>query len=306
MKTDLISPRLKDARNTIVLFRFATALLDAIIIFSLFAILLLVFRKDVLLAIVPTAIYLTIRSFVVVHNARAVEKVTQKYPSLDERLQTAYDNRRESSLLAERLIADVSKRLDEMHSSSFLERREFSVRIFAAIFLVFAMLTINFLYLSSFDADFSGAFFRRGGPVSGDSSGGGDESMDTGAGKEWESSQYSNKKEKNKVGAEAGGQAPGFNVGPIPGTGGGAGQSDNNDIYGAPSSARVEGRNVRMEVHPEYGGEVEIQDELSAQGERKFQLPDEVEAARTPEQEPVEYEEVIRKYFEKLSSDEGK
>ena len=104
----------------------------------------------------------------------------------------------------------------------------------------------------------------------------------------------------------SGGSVPGFNEGPLEGSGGGAGEEDNKDIYGAPSSARLEGRDVKMEVHPEYGGEVEIRDVEEQAASKSFKMPEEIQSAGTPEQEPVEYEEIIKKYFEKLSQEEGK
>jgi len=60
-----------------------------------------------------------------------------------------------------------------------------------------------------------------------------------------------------------------------------------------------------MEVHPEYGGEVDIEDTRKPSDTRPFSGVDTVDtAASDRSQDPVEYEEVIRNYFQKLS-DEG-
>jgi hypothetical protein len=103
-----------------------------------------------------------------------------------------------------------------------------------------------------------------------------------------------------------GGKTPGYNEGPLPGEGGGVGTKGNKNIYAAPTTAKIEGQNVDMEVHPEYGGQINIEDtEQKEQANTNFQVPDAVEAARNPEQEAVEYADMIKTYFQKLSSEAG-
>jgi hypothetical protein len=131
--------------------------------------------------------------------------------------------------------------------------------------------------------------------------------MSMGGGKEWERGNHSNKKEAEKIGGAYGGKAPGFSEGPLAGTGGGTGENDNQNLYGAPTSARIEGQNVKMEVHPEYGGEVDIEDTRKPSDTRPFNPLESVDSAASDRsQDPVEYEEVIRSYFEKLSLEGGK
>ncbi|MCG2782806.1 MAG: hypothetical protein L6243_04380, partial [Candidatus Altiarchaeales archaeon] len=116
----------------------------------------------------------------------------------------------------------------------------------------------------------------------------------------WASSNYSNEEEQERLGGKAGGQQPGINEGPTPGQGGGTGYTGEQDIFGDPSSAKIGGENVNIEIHPEYGGEIEIKDvgEDSLESD-EFSLSS-VQGSKAPEEEPLKYEQIIKNYFEKL------
>lgn len=305
---DLITPRLEEIKRVISKLKLFTIVLDSIIVFILSSIFFVLFGIEIILAIIPSLIYLILKSISVVRDSRdrnvTEKKITQKYPSLDERLQTAYDNRERSNLIVDKLISGVSQRMDNICCSSFVESKKISLKVFVTIFLLFTLLTINFFHIRELGLDFQKDLSKFI-----------DTSLSTstendkgflGNGGEWERGEESSKNEREKIGGESGGEIPGFSEGPIPGMGGGAGETPSSDIYGAPSSARIEGQDIEMEVHPEYGGETEIKDVNEEINADKFKLPEEIKASSTPEQEPVEYEEIIRKYFEKLSQEEGK
>lgn len=54
-----------------------------------------------------------------------------------------------------------------------------------------------------------------------------------------------------------------------------------------------------MEMHPEYGGEIEIKEERIKSPSEEFSL-EEAKGARGPQKDPVKYKEIIKRYFEKL------
>ena len=305
---DLITPRLEEVRKVVSKLKLFTLALDSIIVFILSSIFFVLFGIEPVLAIIPSLIYFILRSISVVRDGRdrnVIEKrITQRYPSLDERLQTAYDNRERSNLIINRLISDVSQRMDNISYSSFVESKNISLKVFMIIFLLFALLTINFFHIREVSLNFQkdlSKFIDTALSTSTENDKGFFGNRD-----EWEMSKESSKNEQEKIGGESGGKIPGFSEGPIPGMGGGAGETPGGDIYGAPSSARIEGQDIEMEVHPEYGGEIDIKDVNEEVNAVEFKLPEEIKSSYIPEQEPIEYEEIIRRYFEKLSCEEVK
>ena len=305
---DLITPRLEEVRKVVSKLKLFTIVLDSIIVFILSSIFFVLFGIEPVLAIIPSLIYFILRSISVVRDGRdrnVIEKrITQRYPSLDERLQTAYDNRERSNLIINRLISDVSQRMDNISYSSFVESKNISLKVFIIIFLLFALLTINFFHIREVSLNFQkdlSKFIDTALSTSTENDKG-----FFGDGDEWEMSKGNSKNEQKKIGGESGGKIPGFSEGPIPGMGGGAGETPGGDIYGAPSSARIEGQDIEMEVHPEYGGEIDIKDVNEEVNAVEFKLPEEIKSSYIPEQEPIEYEEIIRRYFEKLSCEEVK
>lgn len=305
---DLITPRLEEVRRVISRLKLFTLILDSLIVFILSSIFFVLFGIEIILAIIPSLIYFILRSISVVRDGRDMnvieKKITQRYPSLDERLQTAYDNRERSNLIINRLISGVSERMDNISYSSFVEGKNISLKVFIIIFLLFALLTINFFHIREVSLNFQKDLSKFI-----------DTSLSTstendkgflGNGGEWERGKESSEYEQEKIGGESGGRIPGFSEGPIPGMGSGVGETPSSDIYGAPSSARIEGQDIEMEVHPEYGGEIEIRDVNEEVNTGEFKLPEEIKASSAPEQEPVKYEEIIRKYFERLSQEEEK
>ena len=309
---DLITPKIKAARRVMLLLKFFMVILDSLIIFALSSIVFTYIRKPIVYDFVPTAfvpagVYFLIRTIAIAATIKPVQQIAWKYPVLNERLQTAIDNKNASNVIVDRLLMDVSAKLEMMSTSLFFETQSVSLRLIAVLILLPLSFSANIYII---DQQPFQNFLSKGigGLPFGDLFGGGNgnDIMEVGGGKDYEPGTHENKKENRKIGGLSGGMVPGFNEGPLEGEGGGTGTDANKDIYGAPSSAQIEGRDVKMEVHPEYGGEVEIRDVGDEAAARSFTMPDEIRSAGSPEQEPVEYEEVIKRYFEKLSTEGGK
>jgi len=252
---DPINSRIRDARFEIAKIKTFSVILESITIFTICAIALSLTSLNIYIGILPAFAYFMLRLAGIIHNRRVVDTIVVKYPDLNERLQTAYDNRRESNLIVNRLIADVSSRMDNMRSSAFISWKGVYTRVFVTVVLLFVLLSVHLVEIQAAGIHIKTSIER----VLNDISGNGDESgegdtMTMGGGKEWERGNHSNKKETEKIGGAYGGKAPGFSEGPLAGTGGGTGENENQNLYGAPTSARIEGQNVKMEVHPEYGG----------------------------------------------------
>ena len=309
---DPINSRVTDARFEIIKIRTFSVILEAIIIFTLCALALSLTVSltgmTIWLAFMPAFAYFMLKFAVIIRDRRTISSIVLKYPALDERLQTAYDNRKEHNVLVERLILDVSKRLDDLHSSAFMSGKGVFMRVFVIVILLFSLLSVHLVEIQEaglhFTTDLQKTInvFTNGGD-----DGTGQDHMSSGKDKPYNQSQYGNKKETEKVGGGPGGKAPGFSEGPLAGQGGGTGESDTQNLYGAPTSARIEGQNVKMEVHPEYGGEVDIEDQSKPSDTRPFSGVDNPDSAASDRsQDPVEYEEVIKAYFDKLSSEDRK
>ncbi len=273
-------------------------LINSVILFLLFATVFTLFGIDLRLVVIIPLFYLPVALIWKKMRTDTINLVTQEYPTLDERLQTAYDNKDRDNFIMRRLNNDVSRRMDDVCCSSFTNVKKLTSRTIFAVILAFVFLSINFINLSQilpFGDEFLGELNTVGEALGiniGLSS-----PSEPGA---WESSNYSNEEEQERLGGRAGGQQPGINEGPVPGQGGGTGYTGEQDIFGNPSSAKIEGENVNIEIHPEYGGEIEIKDvgDDSLESD-EFSLSG-VQGSRAPEEEPLKYEQIIKNYFEKL------
>jgi len=303
----IISLRLSETRRAIILLQFFKLLLDSLVVFAFLYIPYIFFDFNINFLVIPTAVFFIIKLIKIMTDSHISEKIVKKYPSLDERLQTAFDNQLKPNLITDKLIAYVASEMSSISYSAFFGAGRITLSVISVTILLFAAPTVIkykeavVSLPKTISNQFNDYFFP------GNDNGGGSDTMSMGGGKEWERGNHSNKKETEKIGGAYGGKAPGFSEGPLAGTGGGTGETDNQNLYGAPTSARIEGQNVKMEVHPEYGGEVDIEDTRKPSDTRSFNPLESVDSAASDRsQDPVEYEEVIRSYFKKLSSEGGK
>jgi len=307
---DLILENLDEVVKFSIKIRIFRIILNAIIVSLLFAILLRLFAIHAIISIffgilyfILSLIYLSLRASL--YRNDAIHLIVDRYPSMNERLQAAYDNIKKSNIIVDSLRSDVLKRFKKMYCSSFLDMGPIITRVFLSVILIFILLSINFIHFEGFAAN----SIPHGENILGDiinSIGFGNKRIDNTRNiEEFVSENFTTREriEEDSIGGESGGQLPGISEGPIPGMGGGVGYEENPDIFGEPSSARIHGDNINMEIHPEYGGEIEIEDvEVEKRKLNRFEERLMGKSAEIPEQEPPEYSEIIRKYFQSLQN----
>jgi hypothetical protein len=233
-----------------------------------------------------------------------VRMLEGKYDRLDERLETALEYKGARNIIVEDLTLDVARRMDAVEASAFFNMGDLSKRVWTVIIFCFLFLTLTVLNLRSATFDsinhlLDSASLRD--TVDKMLGGNGTSGFDRFTGQRWEESNYSNDKDKNKLGAQSGGKQPGINEGPLPGTGSGTGADAKNDIFGKASSASIAGKDVDFRLHPEYGGEIEIRQTGGGNQPNQFNL-DQVASVDECQDCVVgpENEEVVRRYFEKI------
>lgn len=277
-------------------------LVDSMVVFLAFAVVLTVFGANVLYGLAPALVYLLASFFRSAMRSDIIGTVEDRNIELRERLKTAYQNREKSNIIVQHLLSDVSKDVDKVESSVFLDSRRVSYRVALSIALVFLMLLVTVIDLrgllsNTFDLDDLSSMLRyalkeRG--IEYEKIAGGED--------RWEGSNLTTEKEKEKMGAEPGGERPGFHMGPIPGGGGGVGSDDASEVYGKASSAVIEGEKVELRLRPDYGGDTEIKDDNRDAAAKILEKPVSVESAETCEECAIgpEHEDLVRRYFEKI------
>ncbi len=128
---------MREVRSEIFMIRMFSAFLESIIIFLFCAIIFSLKSIPLGFGIMPTVVYFIIQFATAITDKSTINRVVIKYPDLDEKLQTAYENEKTPNVSAERLIAEVSQKLDEMHSSDFINVRGILTRISVIVFLLF-------------------------------------------------------------------------------------------------------------------------------------------------------------------------
>jgi hypothetical protein len=203
-----------------------------------------------------------------------VRSIEKGNPALRERLSAAYDNRSKENLVVRELVKEVAYDLENVNTGAFLDRGRTNAYVVASIIIVFILLSLLF-------AGFEG--LNLGGLMGG-SGGSGGSSQGKGSG----------------GGGGGGGQA-GESESSQEET---VGQGSSQNIYGDSSIARIEGQELELEIHPEYG-ETEGFD-MGGDGEGISGMEGYVQATAAEtygENLPVELEGSIRRYFEKLTED---
>ncbi|MFH1125518.1 MAG: hypothetical protein V1703_00190 [Candidatus Altiarchaeota archaeon] len=276
--------------------------MNAIVCFLFFAVIMTIAHWSIYLSLIPTVLYVVIALSKRALQSDVVGTIEKKTGRLQERLKTAYDNKNKENIIVSSLISDVSGEMDNMEASSFMNQRRVSYKVVASIALIFLILVLTVIDLrwilaNTFDFDMmmrsiTNAMKERG--IQYERAVGGED--------RWEGSNLTTESEKEKLGAEPGGERPGFQMGPIPGGGGGVGSDDRADIYGKASSAAIEGENVDFNLRPDYGGEVEIKNDNEDEQQVNAINPEGVESADTCDECAIgpEHEDLVKRYFEKI------
>ncbi|OYT27702.1 MAG: hypothetical protein B6U97_00890 [Candidatus Altiarchaeales archaeon ex4484_96] len=288
-------------------------IINAVLVFLVSALILRFIISNIWFAAVPTVAYLIYAYYISgrINENALVQKISLKNPDLSEKIKTAYDNRKQmgKNVVLRSLNREVSKLLEKTGVSSLIDSNRLAYKTMLAVFLSFILLSINFI---GFDMnlmnslldneqinklldsirDTTGFDLREG--LSG-----------TGEKKDFTADdRYEDDLERQDIGSQHGGVIPGFDEGNIPDAGGGAGTASDEDIFGDPTTASIEGRNVDMKLNPEYGGNIELR-EVNEQAEG-WEIPERDlsgEASGMPQQEPVKYKEFIKRYFEAMQEE---
>jgi hypothetical protein len=302
MKDPVIS-RIDELKGFAIKLNLFVTLFNALIVFLVFAILFRVFGISAILGIFPAMIYALLHFIFSLQKVNVVKSVVTGYPSLDERLQTAYDNRNSSNIIVDSLIKEVARRMDDVRYSSFLSMQQLTSRMIVAVLLIFMFITINYINIEALGLDLNKYINKDLLNQIEDLTG---MKISQGDGFDSNDDDKFGAKEKineDKIGGSSGGKLPGVNEGPIAGFGGGSGEEGDENIFGDPSSVNVDGKNIGMDLHPDYGGDIQIknvQDKKPAEDSSGNTIQG--KSAEAAEQDPVEYRELIKKYFQSLQN----
>lgn len=298
-----LNQRINEAERVFWGIQIYEIILDFLIIFLVYSIFLQIIRFSIIFAIFPTMITMVLFLYYKIRNVDMISKIEAKNPMLKERLKTAKDNIQADNIIARDLKDDVSSALNTMEASSFLETKTFTSRVVMVIGLLFVLITFAAFDLRDLSADLLnknkildsvGIMIDEYNREFGDAS--------KRRGNDWEATEdLYNISEKEKLGAESGGEKSGYSEGPIAGKGWGSGGEENPNIYGDASAANLYGKDINFKLHPEYGGDIEIHDTSEIRERIRFTL-DNVRSAETCDECVIgpEYEEIVRKYFEKI------
>ena len=257
----------------IYLFEYILTLITAFLVLS---VAFFIFGIEFYYAVVPTLI-LAVVLYVRGKNAyEALKEVEKGNPELEDKLLAAYDNKDKDNFIVRELVRDVSYDLDYVNNEAFVNVKKINTYVMVCIISVFLLL---FLLFSDFEGlGFDGLLGGGGGSggTQGDGSGSGSGGGGTGEEGDVESSQDLQS-----------------NPGP------------SQDIYGDSSTAKIDGQDTELEIHPEYGENGDFDSEESEGGDRVNEIREgftQATAAETyTENIPVEMEEVVRSYFEKIT-----
>ena len=189
------------------------------------------------------------------------------YSELDEPLKTAYDNCEIENVVMEDLAEDVTKEMDNIAYSSFLDRKRIFSRIVAIILMALFIVSLavtDFSVVESVDATKFQALNKLSG-------GGGN-------------------------GGGSGGDMGQVNM---------AGTGSVREIYGEPSVASIEGTKLDLTMYTGVGSEFSIR-ETSETETHDFKesspFPVEPVASEAPEPIPGENSDLVGRYFEELAA----
>lgn len=305
---DDVLKRVREVRRFVYAVFFYYAVLDFVVAFLATAIIFDFAGVGVTYALAVAAIYSLARAIKNIRRSDVIADIEAHYRGLRERLTTAYDNRDTDNVLVRRLRTDVLAKMDAVESTPFIDSIAAMKRVFAVIVLCFVFIGIGTAEFKTFPVvEFIGEnpVLNEAREAINNLPGGDGFGVDE-EDRSWEPSNWSNPDEQDTLGAEAGGRKPGVSYGPIPGTGGGAGEDVNEQIFGQASSASLEGQDIDFKLHPEYGGDIEISQEGDeTRRPADFALPDVASLEECAEcVVGPEHEEIVRRYFEKIAEEQ--
>ncbi|MFH0863392.1 MAG: hypothetical protein V1875_10255, partial [Candidatus Altiarchaeota archaeon] len=277
--------------------------LDFIVAFMFSALACEMAGVNLAMALLPAVFYAAVQLGRQCVNSSVVKAFQGREDNLDQRLQTAMEYQGTKNIIVEDLMSDVTKRMDAVETSTFLNSKELSRRIMTIVVLSFILLTVTVLNLRSVAFDSLNYLMDTANLRDGvkDLAGMAGTGFEVVTGDRWEASNFSTDKSQDKLGAKPGGTNPGVSQGPVPGKGSGTGDTAKKNIYGDAKSANIAGQDVDFKLHPEYGGDIEIR-ETGTQKQVRAPSTEEVLSVDECQDCTVgpEHEEMVRKYFEKI------
>ncbi len=141
--------RIIEIKNVMDHLWFIESMLDMIIILLAGFLLVIYAGITPVLIIIPVLLY-----FFIVYrskfNKNTVKLVEEKYPELNERLRTVYDNKDSANVVIEDLAGSVLHDIEKIKYSSFLDTGKLGIRIAAILLLVAILISSSINYLSFF------------------------------------------------------------------------------------------------------------------------------------------------------------
>ncbi|MCS4541021.1 MAG: hypothetical protein HY929_01665 [Euryarchaeota archaeon] len=251
--------------------------LDAILVLLIFSLVFLLINIPVVYAVIIFTIYAILA--IIKRKTNIFRIIEENYEYFRERLRTAYDNKERSSIIIKHLNEEITKKMDNaVEYSSFLDARKIRLKVFLSIFLVFIFLFFSFMNIKVVDAPNLLSSIVTKKPVEVPSS--------------------IEEEGKNKPTASAQRKkSPG------------GGKEAFEDIYGQSSIAKIEGEKINLELYV-GAGELKVRDlkDFKERKESFSTISPSFPATPTiaesySENIPEKYEEVVRKYFEKLTEE---
>lgn len=137
--------KIREIRSAILKLRVFETLLDAVALFLFLSLIFLLLRVKVAYALIPSFVYILLSA---VKSRDALQMVEERYPNFRERLRAAYDNRGKDNIIIRDLGDKISREMDSVRCSSFLETRKVAGKIFLSIFLALIILSAaNFKFV---------------------------------------------------------------------------------------------------------------------------------------------------------------
>jgi len=249
---------------------FMTAFLAFVLLFALLGI-------GMYLSVLP-AVLVVFAAYMLNRRKQHPLQILEKgNPALRDRLSAAYDNKDQDNFVVKELIRDTNYYLEDLRTDSFFNLRKTGTYVGISIVIVFILLSLMFFGLGiGLPGLFGGVGNSNGGSQgsgSGGSNGGGSAN---GAGDTSTSQEAT------------------------------LGQGSSQNIYGDVSIAKIEGKNMELEMHPEYGEEGSAGSGTNEKPPGTGIEDNSVQATAAEsyaENIPVELEGAIRRYFEKLAGE---
>jgi len=298
----MIDDQIFKATEVYFLMRVYDLALDAVLFFLFFAIIAQISGKSMAYVVPLTILAVLVDlAFKLFKRKNIVDEIEGREVEFGGSLKTAYEYKGARNVIVEDLLAKTSGKLEGLRYSVFLNQEGVAERIGLAFVMAFIILSIMFLQFQDFviSAELKhGGLFEAAKKTIMDSA----QSL-SGGGNEWEVSQYGTKEEEEKIGGPGGGKEEGYSEGPLPGKGSGVGEEIRQDIYGEPGSANLWGKDLSMQIHPEYGGDVDVEYRGGSGSQKEFELGY-LESAQQYSDYPVKQADLVKKYFEKIIEEE--